>query len=109
MTLDVRAGLGVRREWGSINNNPKFAGLIGADFVWEITGNQTCRFAPSFYPVLSDFGDYRTRFSGELCYFFNEEMRLSFLVGSLYEFQSIADPGKEHADLRVYPGLGYGF
>ena len=109
MTLDVRSGLGVRREWGSINDNPKFEGLIGADFVWEITGNQTCKFAPYYYPVVSDFGDYRTRFSGEWRYFFDEDMRLSFLVGALYEFQSIVDPGKEHADLRVYLGLGYGF
>jgi putative salt-induced outer membrane protein YdiY len=109
MTLDVRSGLGVRREWGSINNNPKLEGLIGADFEWKITSKQICKFAPYYYPVLSDFGDYRTRFSGEWRYFFDEDMRLSFLVGSLYEFQSIVDPGKKHADLRVYLGLGYGF
>jgi len=109
MTLDARLGLGMRREWGSINNNPKLEGLIGADFEWKITSKQICKFAPYYYPVVSDFGDYRTRFSGEWRYFFDEDMRLSFLVGSLYEFQSIVDPGKEHADLRVYLGLGYGF
>jgi len=109
MTLDVRSGLGMRREWGSINNNPKLEGVIGADFEWKITSKQICKFAPYYYPVVNDFSDYRTRFSGEWRYFFDEDMRLSFLVGTLYEFQSIVDPGKEHADLRVYLGLGYGF
>jgi len=109
ITLDIRAGLGVRREWGSINNNPKFEGLIGADFEWKITGKQICKFAPYYYPVVSDFNDYRTRFSGEWRYLFDEDMRLSFFVGSLYEFQSVVDPGKEHGDLRVYLGLGYAF
>jgi putative salt-induced outer membrane protein YdiY len=109
MTLDGRLGLGARREWGSINNNFKFEGLIGADFEWRITSKQICKFAPYYYPVVSDFGDYRTRISGEWRYLFDEDMRLSFLVGSLYEFQSIVDPGKEHADLRVYLGLGYRF
>jgi len=109
LTLDVRSGLGVRREWGSINNNPKLEGLIGADFEWEITSKQICRFAPSYYPVVSDFNDYRTRFSGEWRYLFDEDMHLNFSVGSSYEYQSVVDPGKEHADLRVFLKLGYAF
>ncbi len=108
-TLDIRLGLGARREWGSENDNAKAEGLIGADFRWKITDRQTCAFAPYFFPVVGDLDDYRARITGEWNFLFSKDMRLSFLVGTLYAYQSMVDPGKAHGDLRVYLGLRYGF
>ncbi|UCC96907.1 MAG: DUF481 domain-containing protein [Phycisphaerales bacterium] len=107
--LDVKLGLGPRKEWGSENNNVKAEGLIGADFEWDITEKQKCTLSPYFFPVVGDLDDYRARISGEWRFLFDKDMKLSFLIGTLYEYQSIVDPGKEHGDLRVYLGLQFGF
>jgi len=109
LILDIRLGLGARKEWGSQNNNPKFEGLIGADFEWEITDRQIVTFSPHFFPVIGDFDDYRARVAGEWRFLFDKDMNLSFLIGTLYEYQSIVNPEKEHGDLRVYLGLQFGF
>jgi len=109
MNLDFRLGLGARKEWGSQNNNAKLEALIGADFEWKITDRQVCDFRASFFPVVGDPDDYRTRFSGEWRFLFDKDMRLSFVIGSLYEYQSVVDPEMEHADLRTYLGLQFGF
>ncbi|MGB2862094.1 MAG: DUF481 domain-containing protein, partial [Sedimentisphaerales bacterium] len=52
INLDVRLGLGARKEWGSQNNNAKLEGLIGGDFEWEITDKQIFTFSPYFFPVV---------------------------------------------------------
>ena len=109
INLDIRLGLGARKEWGSQNNNPKFEGLIGADFEWEITDTQIFTLSPHFFPVVGDLDDYRARVAGEWRFLFDKDMNLSFLIGTLYEYQSVVDPGKEHGDLRVYLGLQFGF
>ncbi len=109
INLDVRLGLGARKEWGSQNNNTKIEGLIGADFEWEITDKQIFTFSLYFFPVVGDPDDYRARILGESHFLFDKDMRLSFLIGALYEYQSVVDPEKKHGDLRVYLGLQFGF
>ena len=109
MNLDARLGLGPRKEWGSNNNNMKLEGLLGVDFIWKITDRQEFKFSPYFFPVLGDVGDYRTRISGELRFLFDKDTNLSFLIGALYENQSIVDPGKKNSDMRTYLGLRFGF
>jgi ribosome maturation factor RimP len=109
MRLDLRLGLGPRREWGSENNDVKAEGLIGADFVWDIASKQKCTFSPYFFPVVGDLDDYRARISGEWRFLFDKDMNLSFLIGTLYEYTSLVDPDKDHGDLRTYLGLQFGF
>ena len=109
VTLDARLGLGPRKEWGSQNKNVKLEGLLGADFDWKITDRQTLKFSPYFFSVVGDITDNRMRISGEWRFLFDKDMNLSFFVGTLFENQSIVDPGKSHADLRTYLGLRFGF
>ena len=109
LKLDIRLGAGPRREWGSENNDLEFEGIIGADFEWKISRNQTFTLSPYFFPVIGDMDDYRGRVPGEWHFLFDKDMNLSFLIGILYEYQSLVDPGKNHGDLRTYVGLRYGF
>lgn len=109
LMLNSRLGLGARKEWGSENDRAKLEGLIGTDFRWEMTDKSSITLAPYVYSVVGDLDDYRARITGEWSYLFGPEMSLNFLVGTLYEYQSIADPGKNHGDLRVYLGLRFGF
>ena len=109
MTLDGRLGIGARREWGSQNNNVKAEALIGADYQWDLTDKQKIVLAPYYFPVVGDLDDYRARVSGEWRFSFQEDMLLSFLIGTLYEYTSLVDPDKSHGDLRLYMGLRFGF
>ncbi|MHC4117984.1 MAG: DUF481 domain-containing protein [Planctomycetota bacterium] len=109
VTLDARLGIGARREWGSQENDVETEGLIGADLEWDITDKQRCKFAPYYFPVVGDSDNYRGRVSGEWRFLFDKDMHLSFLIGTLYEYTSLVDPGSAHGDLRVYLGLQYSF
>jgi hypothetical protein len=107
--LNGRLGVGARQEWGSENEDAKLEGLIGTDFRWKMTDKASVTVAPYVYSVVGDLDDYRARITGEWSYLFGAEMSLNFLVGTLYEYQSIIDSDKTHGDLRVYLGLRFGF
>jgi len=108
MTLDIRTGLGPRREWGSQNNNAKLEGLMGADFEWKTNDRKTFMIKPYFFPVVGDLDDYRARVSGEWRFLFDHAMHLGLVMGGLYEYQSVVDPDKDHSDFRTYIGLQFG-
>ena len=107
--LDARLGLGPRREWGSQNDNLKAEALVGMDFEWQINNKQTFNVSPYFFPVAGDLDDYRARVAGEWRVLFDSQINLNFVVGGLYEYQSIVDQDKDNGDLRMYVGLRFGF
>jgi RNase P/RNase MRP subunit p29 len=108
MSLDVRTGLGPRKEWGSDNDRIKAEGLIGMDFEWKTNDRKTFRLSPYFFPVVGDLDDYRARVSGEWRFLFKKAMHLGLVIGGLYEYQSVADTDKDHGDFRTYIGLQFG-
>ncbi|MHC4499357.1 MAG: DUF481 domain-containing protein, partial [Planctomycetota bacterium] len=81
MTLNLRAGAGARREWGSENSDTKFEGLAGFDFVWKMTDRQSFDTTFHYYPVISDFDDYRTRATLNWRYLLSKEVNVSLLLG----------------------------
>ena len=109
LTLDLRAGAGARKEWGSENDDVRPEGLGGVELSWKITERQSLNASSFIYPVLSDTDDYRTRTSMDWRFLLEKESKMSFLVGLLHEYQSIVDPDKERNDLRIYTGIRYEF
>ena len=109
LTVDLRAGAGARKEWGSENDNVRSEGLGGVELSWEITNRQSLNASSFIYPVLSDTDDYRTRTSMDWRFLLEKESKMSFLVGLLHEYQAIVDPGKDRNDLRIYTGIRYEF
>ena len=107
--MDLRAGPGVRKEWGSDNTDPKFEGLAGTSFEWKPTKRQTFSFSTLFYTVLSDFDDHRTRTTFDWDYLLSDEINLSFVLGILHEYQAYVDPGKDKNDTRIHTGIRYKF
>jgi putative salt-induced outer membrane protein YdiY len=105
MLLDLRFGAGGRKEWGSINSDLKFEGLVGFDFKWKITEMQTFDTGVWYFPVLTETEDYRTRSTLNWRYRLSKELNLSLLLGLLHEYQSIVDPGDENSETRTYLGL----
>ena len=102
-------GLGPRKEWGSQDNDVELEAGLGAHFEWIITENQKWKVSSLFFPAVGDLDDYRARVSAEWRFAFDKDMNLSFLIGTLYEYESIVDPGKKHGDLRTYLGLRFEF
>jgi len=107
--MDLRAGPGIRKEWGSDNTDPKLEGVAGTSFEWKPTTRQTFSFSTLFYTVLSDFDDHRTRTTFDWDYLLSDEINLSFVLGILHEYQSIVDPGKDKNDTRIHTGIRYKF
>lgn len=107
--LDLRAGAGTRKEFGSENNNFKSEGLGRLDVEWNINKKQSINMSASAFPVFSDFNDFRTRTTANWKYSFDDEMNLSFLVGILHEYQAVVDPDKDKNDFRLYTGIQFSF
>jgi putative salt-induced outer membrane protein YdiY len=109
ISLDARLGLGPRKEWGSANDDVELEAGIGGRLDWAITEKQELQLSSFFLPTVGDLDDYRARISGEWRFLFDKDMNLSLLIGTLYEYQSMVDPGKDHGDLRTYLGLRFEF
>ncbi|MHC5180468.1 MAG: DUF481 domain-containing protein, partial [Planctomycetota bacterium] len=107
--MDLRAGPGVRKEWGSETDDPEAEGLIGSSFEWKPTAKQTFSFKTLFYAAFSDFSDNRTRTTFDWDYLLNDEINLSFVFGILHEYQAVVDPGKDRNDTRIHTGFRFRF
>jgi putative salt-induced outer membrane protein YdiY/preprotein translocase subunit YajC len=107
--MDLRAGPGVRKEWGSETDDPEAEGLIGSSFEWKPTAKQTFSFKTLFYAAFSDFSDNRTRTTFDWDYLLNDEINLSFVLGILHEYQAVVDPGKDRNDTRIHTGFRFRF
>lgn len=110
MTLSVRAGPGVRREFGSENDQARFEGVFGFDYSWRYTRRQSFDVTFRYFPVLTDFtSDYRLRSGANWRLLIDEDWNLSLLIGFTHEYQNIVSPGNDPNDLRIFTGLQYSF
>lgn len=105
VTLETAAGLGVRKEWGSINDSAKFEGLVSLGFSWDMSERQSIETHYFYAPVLTDFHDYRIRGTLDWRLLISKEINFSLLVGFLHEYQSIVNPGDKEEDFRFHTGL----
>ena len=107
--MDVRAGPGIRKEWGSDTPDLEAEGVIGSGLKWRPTARQTFSSSIFYYAVFRDTSDYRTRISFDWNYLLSDEINLSFFLGLLNEYQSVVDPGKEDTDTRFHTGFRFKF
>jgi hypothetical protein len=87
----------------------KLEGLAGFDFTWKISARQNFDILLGYYPVLTDFNDYRTRMTLNWSYLVSKEMNVSLLFGIYHAYQSVVDPGEEKEDMRVFLGIQMSF
>jgi len=59
-TVDLLAGPGAKKEWGSENDDIRFEGVTELDVKWNITKRLSMTGYTAYYPVLTDSEDYRT-------------------------------------------------
>jgi putative salt-induced outer membrane protein YdiY len=109
LTLTLRGGAGVVREFGSDNEDVQVEGLIGADLGWQISERQTFTAATTIYPSISEGGEFRTVSSAEWSAMVDEESNMSVFARLEHEYQSQVDPGIDENDFRIIAGLQFDF
>jgi putative salt-induced outer membrane protein YdiY len=107
--LDVRLGLGARKEFGSQNDDVRPEALLGMDAKWKISERQSIEASGRFFPVVEDIDDYRSRSTLNYRWLLSEEYGLGLSAGLRREYQSIVDPGKDRHDLRLFAGIRLDF
>lgn len=107
--MDLRAGIGPRREFGSEDAAWKPEGLVGFDIEWKITKRQSVDLNSRFYPIVNDIRDYRTRTTAHWKLKVAPESDLSVTAGVVHEYQSVVDPGLDKNDIRIFTGVQYDF
>ena len=100
--LHVRAGLGLRREFGSMNERIQPEGILGGNLVWQITNHQRFAGGSTFFPNLEESGEFRVVTNAEWVFNLNTFEGLSLKLGLAHEHQSLTDPGIDENDLTVY-------
>jgi putative salt-induced outer membrane protein YdiY len=106
----VLAGLGTRKEWGSINDSVKFEGLVGTDFTWGISRRQNFDITYLYYQALnSSEDDYRMWLDFKWRFALDREATIEWLIGGLYEYQSVVNEGDQTYDTRLYTGIQFTF
>lgn len=107
--LDGRIGAGVTKEFNSPNDDLRAEALLGLDARWQISDKQELTASTTWYPSLSDGGEYRTVNRADWTVLLDEEMNLSLAAGIRHEYQSERAPGVEPNDIKVTVGLQFDF
>ena len=96
---------GVRREFGSLNEDLQPEGIFGTDLEWHITPRQHLSAGSTLFPNLLDAGEFRVRSNAELVLDIDTLDGVSFKLGLAHEYQSQTDPGIDPNDLSAYGAL----
>jgi hypothetical protein len=107
--INLLAGAGALKEFGSDDDEVRPEGLLGLEGEWQIAEKNTLVFASTFFPDLNELGEYRWVSSAGWSYLLDEKNKLSLTAGVQYEYDSVVDPGDEHYDLRAFVGLQLDF
>ncbi len=100
--LHARAGIGLRREFGSMNERIQPEGILGGNLVWQVTKHQRLAASSTFFPNLEENGEFRVVTNAEWVLSLNTFESLSLKLGLAHEHQSVTDPGIEHDDISIY-------
>lgn len=107
--LNVRAGLGFAKEFGSDDDDFKPEALLGTDFVWQISERQSLEGGATIYPDLDETGEFRTLSRLNWAVLVDPDSNMSLTAGLEHEYQSEVDPGVEEHDLRIFAGFMFDF
>jgi len=113
LKLSGRIGLGGSRTWGA-ENEFDLEGQLGMEWSWKPKKleSQTLSCQCIVYPVLNDFGEYRTWIQGKWKIDFDFVRGMGIELGFEHDFESKNDKsidGEKYYDLIYYGRLGLDF
>ncbi len=100
--LHLRIGMGLRREFGSMNERIQPEGIFGGNLVWQVTKHQRFAAGSTIFPNIEESGEFRVVTNAEWVLKLNTFDGLSLKLGLAHEHQSLTDPGIEQNDLSIY-------
>lgn len=109
LKLNLRAGAGATKEWGSDDEELRPELLFGFDGSWKVTENSEIVFDSTIYPDLDNTGEFRTLSNVGYTVMLDERLNLGLTAGLQHEYQSDVDPGREKSDVRLFAGLSMEF
>lgn len=109
LRLDLLAGVGAVKEWGSDNDGVRPEGLLGIDGEYAFAERHSLRFASTIFPDLSNIEDFRWVNTAAWAWTIDKESDLALTAGLQHEYQSEVDAGRDRNDLRIYAGLQLDF
>lgn len=108
-SLQLRAGIGATKEFGSSRNEWIPEALLGADFAHQIDERQKFTASVDVYPSLSDVGDFRVLAKAAYEILLSKETNMSLKLG--IEDRYNTDPGDDNNrnDLTYFALLAWTF
>lgn len=105
-----RAGLGVRREFGSTDDDWTPEAIFGVDFSHKLTERQKITASIDYFPALDDFmDDYRTVTKAAWEVLVDPEVKMSLKIGAEHRYDNVVGPGIEHTDVDYFALLVWSF
>jgi len=109
LTIDLRGGAGLLREFGSEDDNLRPEGQLGIEGEWRIDDRQSIVADAWFYPDLGDLGEYRTTASAAWQIKIDARRGMSLKLGVENEYESEVDPGNEKNDFKAFGAFVFEF
>lgn len=107
--LNLLAGIGAVKEWGSENEDVRPEALFGVEGAYEFADKHTLTFSSTVFPDLNELGEYRWVNAAGWSFLLDAESQLSLNAGVEHEYQSQVDPGRENNDIRATIGVALEF
>lgn len=107
--LTVRVGLGVIKEFGSIDEDLRPEALFGADLAWSVSKKQTFTLGTTIFPDLEETGEFRAVTNINWSLLLDDQRNMSVTAGLFHEYQSDVDPSVDKNDLKIFAGLKFDF
>ena len=108
-TLTGDGGLGFNKEFGSLDDDISYEGILGLDLAWNISRRQRLSFVWTYFPNISEQGEHRLVSRGTWSMKLDRLDGISLNLGYNYEFQSRPDPGIDPNDLQIFVTIGVDF
>jgi putative salt-induced outer membrane protein YdiY len=104
-TLIGRLGGGLRKEFGSLDEELAPEGLLGAEFAWRVSPDQAITGDATLYPDLNDTREFRLVSRLDWTINIDRMDGISLRLGLTHEYESRTRPGVAHSDLSAYGAL----
>ncbi len=109
VTLSANVGIGLNKEFGSLNTGIEYEGILGLNFAWRISARQRFTIDGTVFPGISVSGEYRFVSRANWSLRLDRLDGITLNAGYFYEYQSDADPGIDPNDLQFFITLGIDF
>lgn len=104
-TLTGRAGIGLRQEFGSLNEGLSPEGLLGAEFAYRVSRHQSITGDTTLYPDLNDTKEFRLVSQLNWMIDIDQMDGIALKLGLSHEYESRTAPGVAHYDLAAFATL----